>query len=97
MDVQDDLFDTKVAGVNRIASGIDHAVILYLADCNTIAPTRHVILTLYVIIIFINTFSDVRWAIIRGLSLILLWFCFYDNRDFSLISLHGTYLITKMR
>ncbi|KAI1366526.1 heterokaryon incompatibility protein-domain-containing protein [Xylaria arbuscula] len=96
MDVRDDLFDTKVAGVDRIASAIDHAVIIYLADCNTIAPTRHFILALYVIVVLGNSLNDVRWTIIRGLSLILLWFCFYSNRDFSLLSLHGTYLITKM-
>ncbi|KAI1283441.1 heterokaryon incompatibility protein-domain-containing protein [Xylaria sp. FL0933] len=96
MDVQDDIFDTKEAGVNKIASGIDQAVIIYLADCNTTTQTRYVLLAIYVLLVLINAFSDVRWSIVRGLSLILLWFCFYNKGDFSLISLHGSYLITKM-
>ncbi|KAI8947944.1 heterokaryon incompatibility protein-domain-containing protein [Xylaria longipes] len=96
MDVQDDRFDFNLAVVNTIAPTIDQAWILYLADCNTATQTRHVLLVAYVLFIVINMRSDVRWSIIQSLSLVLLWFSFYNNRDFSLMSLYGTYLITKM-
>ncbi|GAW17285.1 hypothetical protein ANO14919_067400 [Xylariales sp. No.14919] len=96
MDVQDDLFDTKVAGVNKATAAIDHAVILCLADYSTTPQTRHVILAVYVSLVLYNTMNDVRWSIIQSLSLVVLWACFYSNGDFSLMSLYGTHLITKM-
>ncbi|KAI0197289.1 heterokaryon incompatibility protein-domain-containing protein [Xylaria flabelliformis] len=104
MDVRDDrvdfISDTWVliglAIVDTIAPAIDHAWSLYLADCGTTTPTRHVVLFAYVIFILVNMKNDVRWSTIQSLSLVLLWFCFYNNRDFSLMSLYGAYLITKV-
>ncbi|KAI0442629.1 heterokaryon incompatibility protein-domain-containing protein [Xylaria telfairii] len=96
MDVQDDGFDLVEAIISTVAQTIDHAVILYVADCGTSSPTRHVLLAAYILFILINAMNDVRWSIIQSLSLIPLWLCFYNNRDFSIMSLYGTYLITKM-
>ncbi|KAI0457055.1 heterokaryon incompatibility protein-domain-containing protein [Xylaria acuta] len=90
MDVQDDRFDFGLAIVNAVAPILEHAGALYLADCGTATQTRHVLLVAYVLFIFYNIRTDVGWSIIRSLSLVLLWFCFYGNRDFSLMSLYGT-------
>ncbi|KAI1753350.1 heterokaryon incompatibility protein-domain-containing protein [Xylaria castorea] len=96
MDVQDDRFDFGLAVVYATAPVVDHAWMLYLADCGTATPTRHILLVAYVLLIFKNIKNDVRGSIIQSLSLVLLWLCFYNNRDFSLMSLYGTYLITRM-
>ncbi|KAI0491116.1 heterokaryon incompatibility protein-domain-containing protein [Xylaria cf. heliscus] len=96
MDVQDIGFDLREDFTNAIAQAINHAIALYIADCGTSTPTRHVLLVVYILFILINAKNDVRWSIIQSLALIPLWFYFYNNRDLSLMSHYGTYLITKM-
>ncbi|KAI0194632.1 heterokaryon incompatibility protein-domain-containing protein [Astrocystis sublimbata] len=95
MDTADPWFDYNQAIVNAIAPIIDQSWMLYLADRLTASPARHVMLIVYIVSIPISARVDVRGPIIQSLALVLAWFCFYRNWDFSLMSFYGSYLITK--
>ncbi|KAI1824752.1 heterokaryon incompatibility protein-domain-containing protein [Xylaria intraflava] len=96
MDVQDERFDFSLVIVDKMNITFGYAGILFLADCVTTAPMRHILLATYVLLVLKNVERDVRLFAVQCLSLVLLWLCFYHDRDFSLISLYGAYLITKM-
>ncbi|KAI1498792.1 heterokaryon incompatibility protein-domain-containing protein [Biscogniauxia marginata] len=96
MDVQDDYFHFRTVLVDKSSASFGYAVLIFGADCIITNPTRHIILGIYVVVYVIqNIKKDMRLSIIRGLSLILFWFCFY-SWDFSLLSIYGVFMITKM-
>ncbi|KAI0401289.1 heterokaryon incompatibility protein-domain-containing protein [Xylaria palmicola] len=96
MDVRDDTFDTRRTIVNDVVTTVGIAVLVYLADCGTSTQARYVILATDVIYIPIILRRDVRWSIIKTLSLVMVWYCFYSDRDVSLMAIHGAFLITRM-
>ncbi|KAI5922400.1 heterokaryon incompatibility protein-domain-containing protein [Camillea tinctor] len=95
MDVADDSFESRAAIVDRCSEAFGYAVLVFGADCITSNATRQIILGLYILYAIWNTSVDLRLSIIRGLSLFLFWFYFYGTA-FSLLSIWGVFLITKM-
>ncbi|KAI1633258.1 heterokaryon incompatibility protein-domain-containing protein [Biscogniauxia mediterranea] len=95
MDVADDSFDFRATIVDRCSEAFGYAVLIFGADCVTSNAMRRLVLGIYVLYTTLGIKNDLRLFIIRGLSLILFWFCFY-NPSFSLLSIWGVFLITKM-
>ncbi|KAI0601934.1 heterokaryon incompatibility protein-domain-containing protein [Biscogniauxia sp. FL1348] len=95
MDVADDSFDFRATIVDRCSEAFGYAVLIFGADCVTTNATRHLTLGIYVLYTIGNVRNDFRLFILRGLSLLLFWFRFYSS-SFSLLSIWGVFLISKM-
>ncbi|KAI1438830.1 heterokaryon incompatibility protein-domain-containing protein [Xylaria sp. CBS 124048] len=95
MDEQDEPSAFGAAIIDRIKAAIARACIVYLTDCVSASHVRHALLCGYILFALTTIKKDIRWFALQTLSLILFFFGFYRDGDFSLMTLCGTYLITK--